>query len=156
MNRTQISRVSRALKVAVTLLLAIVPSFCFESCCCVAQDVCCCLAESDSCDSNPAEDSSCCQPQTEARNSCCSAGNCCETEPEKNSEEEGSDKGCKNCSSEPVLDLFEYRAFSFSPTQPDSAPFDFQPSASGQVVLRPSLVALSHQQRQSQLGVWIE
>lgn len=162
MYRRRISRLSWGIQLAVTMLLAIVPTFCLETCCCVAQDVCCCLAEPDrhspDClgSSSCSESSSCCKSMPQSTSHCCGGdAGCSSSDSSKSSEKDGSSQGCENCGRSFELKPFEHRVFGIGLAESESPAIVFQPRVCKTLAV-PTVCVSSHQRRQAQLGVWIE
>ena len=143
------------------LLLAVVPNFFLESCCCGAEVVCCCKAEMP--DSGATcGDESCCQPKPESKSSCCSDRNCSDSRTSDSSsstdDENASDEGCENCQDSGLrVEPYEPQILPVQVALRDEPLFVFlQSRVSTSIGHRPDVLPQAHQQRQALLGVWIE
>ncbi|MEM7478704.1 MAG: hypothetical protein AAF483_27280 [Planctomycetota bacterium] len=151
----------RAAKVAMVLLLAVVPNFFLESCCCGAQAICCCKAEvSDS--GATCGDDSCCQTEPESKSSCFGDRNCSDSQTSDssnaNDDETASDEGCENCQDSGLrVEPYEPQILPVQVAISDEPLFVFlQSRADTSIDHRSDALPQAHQQRQALLGVWIE
>ena len=162
-------RLCRTAKVALMLLLAVVPNFFIEPCCCVAREICCCeKSDKQECDTQSASscEDQCCQPQAKVTQSCCGEGSDCSPEPTNQplpnipeqllKDVDQPENGCENCKLHVRVEQYEPRSFSLEVPTPEPASLDFGLGEERSGDLRPDAAPLPTQRLQALLEVWIE
>lgn len=142
-------RLSRSFQVALSLLLAVVPNFFLDPCCCVAHATCCCITEDPGQAANHAGlEQSCCQSNAD---SCCSD----DEQPLCEDDQRDSTKGCEDCRNRLRIEPFEPR-ITCVPFPVSTSASLFRPEGASAIIGRSLVDPLTPQRRHALLEVWIE
>lgn len=138
------------------LLLAVVPNFFLESCCCGAQVICLCKA-AVSVSGATCGDESCCQAA-----SCCGVRSCSDSQTLNSSnakdDKDASDEGCENCQDSGLrVEPYDPQILPVQVALSHEPLFAFlQSRADPSIDRRSNVLPQASQQPQAMLGVWIE